>query len=120
MKQKLAIARALFHRPALLFLDEPSAGLDPLAAAALHEELTRLVRAEGVTVFLTTHNMSEAAKLCALVGLVRLRLAGMSFSTSLASSRIVNSRGLPRFTGPTKSRSLDIIRIMPITRSSTY
>jgi len=71
MKQKLAIARALFHRPELLFLDEPSAGLDPLAAAALHEELTRLVRAEGVTVFLTTHNMSEAAKLCTLVGVVR-------------------------------------------------
>ena len=71
MKQKLAIARALFHRPALLFLDEPSAGLDPLAAASLHGELSRLVRAEGVTVFLTTHNMSEAAKLCALVGLVR-------------------------------------------------
>jgi ABC-2 type transport system ATP-binding protein len=71
MKQKLAIARALLHRPSLLFLDEPTAGLDPVAAAALRDDLANLVRREGVTVFLTTHNLSEAEKLCTLVGVIR-------------------------------------------------
>jgi ABC-2 type transport system ATP-binding protein len=71
MKQKLAIARALLHRPELIFLDEPTAGLDPLAAAALRDQLSRLVENEGVTVFLTTHNLAEAERLCALVGVVR-------------------------------------------------
>jgi len=71
MKQKIAIARALFHHPPLIFLDEPTAGLDPLAAAALHADLTRLVANEGVTVFLNTHNLAEAEKLCAQVGVIR-------------------------------------------------
>jgi len=71
MKQKLAIARTLLHRPSLVFLDEPTAGLDPVAAAALHEDLTSLVAREGVTVFLTTHNLAEAEKLCQQVGVIR-------------------------------------------------
>ncbi|HEU0292940.1 MAG TPA: ABC transporter ATP-binding protein [Anaerolineales bacterium] len=71
MKQKIAIARALFHRPPLVFLDEPTAGLDPVAAAALHADLTSLVAHEGVTVFLNTHNLAEAEKLCAQVGVIR-------------------------------------------------
>jgi ABC-2 type transport system ATP-binding protein len=71
MKQKIAIARALFHHPPLVFLDEPTAGLDPVAAAALHADLTSLVATEGVTVFLNTHNLAEAEKLCAQVGVIR-------------------------------------------------
>jgi ABC-2 type transport system ATP-binding protein len=71
MKQKLAIARALLHRPPLIFLDEPTAGLDPIAAAALREDLATLAAREGVTVFLTTHNLAEAEKLCRLVGVIR-------------------------------------------------
>jgi ABC-2 type transport system ATP-binding protein len=71
MKQKIAIARALLHHPRLLFLDEPTAGLDPVAAAALHADLTRLVANEGVTVFLNTHNLAEAEALCAQVGVIR-------------------------------------------------
>jgi len=71
MKQKLAVARALFHRPPLVFLDEPTAGLDPVAAATLHADLTSLVSHEGVTVFLNTHNLAEAEKLCAQVGVIR-------------------------------------------------
>jgi ABC-2 type transport system ATP-binding protein len=71
MKQKIAIARALFHRPPLVFLDEPTAGLDPIAAAALHADLTSLVANEGVTVFLNTHNLAEAQKLCTQVGVIR-------------------------------------------------
>lgn len=71
MKQKLAVARALMHRPELLFLDEPTAGLDPVAAAALRDDLAGLVAREGVTVFLTTHNLAEAEKLCNQVGVIR-------------------------------------------------
>jgi ABC-2 type transport system ATP-binding protein len=71
MKQKLAVARTLIHRPPLIFLDEPTAGFDPQAAAALHNDLASLVEREGVTVFLNTHNMAEAEKLCARVGVIR-------------------------------------------------
>lgn len=71
MKQKLAIARVLLHRPALIFLDEPTAGLDPVAAATLRDDLERLVASEGVTVFLNTHNLPEAERLCQQVGVIR-------------------------------------------------
>jgi len=71
MKQKLAVVRTLLHRPRLVFLDEPTAGLDPIAAAALREDLLRLVAEQGLTVFLTTHNLAEAERLCSLVGVVR-------------------------------------------------
>lgn len=71
MKQKLAVARALFHRPALVFLDEPTAGLDPQSAVVLRDDLSALAVREGVTVFLTTHNMAEAEKLCQQVGVIR-------------------------------------------------
>jgi ABC-2 type transport system ATP-binding protein len=71
MKQKLAVARAVFHRPPLVFLDEPTAGLDPVASAALRDDLAALARTAGVTIFLTTHNLTEAERLCALVGVIR-------------------------------------------------
>lgn len=71
MKQKLAMARALLHRPALLFLDEPTSGLDPAAAARLRDDLESLVAREGVTVFLNTHNLGEAERLCQQIGIIR-------------------------------------------------
>jgi len=71
MKQKLAIARALLHRPELVFLDEPTAGLDPVAAVSLRADIMALAEREGVTVFVTTHNLAEAEKMCARVGVVR-------------------------------------------------
>lgn len=84
MKQKLAVARAIYHRPALLFLDEPTAGLDPVAAAALREDLARLVSGEGITVFLTTHNLPEAEKLCSRVGVIsRGKLAAVGHPDEL-------------------------------------
>jgi ABC-2 type transport system ATP-binding protein len=71
MKQKLALARAMLHRPPLVFLDEPTAGLDVVAAVAVREDLENLAAREGVTVFLTTHNMAEAERLCAQVAVIR-------------------------------------------------
>jgi ABC-2 type transport system ATP-binding protein len=70
MKQKLAVVRTLMHRPELIFLDEPTAGLDPVASAALREDLSTLVAQEGVTIFLTTHNLAEVEKLCNQVGVI--------------------------------------------------
>jgi ABC-2 type transport system ATP-binding protein len=71
MKQKLAVARAMLHRPSLIFLDEPTSGLDPVASATLRDDLSSLVMREGVTVFLTTHNLPEAESICNLVGVIR-------------------------------------------------
>ena len=97
MKQKLAVARAVLHRPPLVFLDEPTAGLDPVASASLRDDLARLAEQEGVTIFLTTHNLSEAEKLCALVGVIR-RGRLLDFGTP---SALRTARGAPvvRITG---------------------
>lgn len=63
MKQRLLLARAILHKPKLLFLDEPTSSLDPGISQEIHKLLKRL-NAEGTTIFLTTHNMEEADKLC--------------------------------------------------------
>jgi len=70
MKQKLAVARTLMHHPELIFLDEPTSGLDPVASATLRDDLETLAEQEGVTIFLTTHNLAEAEKLCTQVGVI--------------------------------------------------
>lgn len=67
MKMRLNLARALLHDPDLLFLDEPTAGLDP-ARARLTRDLIRALKARGKTIFLTTHNMAEADEICDRVG----------------------------------------------------
>src|SRR5271165_7134622 len=69
MAQRLMVARAIFHRPAVLFLDEPTAGLDPQGRLALWEILGELNR-EGQTILLTTHYMEEADALCDRVAIM--------------------------------------------------
>ena len=64
MKQRLALARALLHRPEVLCLDEPTAALDPVATRHVHTLVENLARREGCTVLLCTHNLVEAQKLC--------------------------------------------------------
>jgi len=63
-KQMVIIMRSLIHGPSVVFMDEPSKSLDPLAARRVREYIKRLVREEGLTVMLTTHNMEEAEDLC--------------------------------------------------------
>jgi len=70
MKQKLAIARALLHDPAVVFLDEPTAALDPEAAFVVREAIEGL-RQAGRTIVLATHNLDEADRLCDRVAFVR-------------------------------------------------
>ncbi len=64
MKQRLAIARAFLHEPELIFLDEPTSGLDPIATQEVHDMIRHVSRDEGRTVFLCTHNLVEAQRLC--------------------------------------------------------
>jgi ABC-2 type transport system ATP-binding protein len=71
MQQKLAMARVLLHRPALLFLDEPTFGLDPASAAELRLQLAELAEQEGVTLVITTNNLAEAEQLCTRIAILR-------------------------------------------------
>ena len=71
MRQKLAVARALLHRPRLVLLDEPFTGLDPLAAAELRASITALAREHGTTVLLTTHDLAHVEKACDRVAVLR-------------------------------------------------
>ena len=70
MKRRLDLALALVHRPRILFLDEPTTGLDPQSRSALWQEVNRLAREEGVTVFLTTQYLEEADVLANRVGII--------------------------------------------------
>src|SRR6187431_475294 len=70
MKRRLDLAMALVHRPSILFLDEPSTGLDPASRATLWAEVSRLARQAGVAVLLTTHYLEEADALADRVGIV--------------------------------------------------
>jgi ABC-2 type transport system ATP-binding protein len=70
MKQRLAIARALIHKPPLLFLDEPTSGLDPEAAQQVDDLIATLGRTDGQTVILATHNLLEAQRLCDRVAIM--------------------------------------------------
>ncbi len=73
MKQRLAIIRALFHEPKVVFLDEPTAGLDPEAALEVRELVAKL-KTEGRTIVVCTHNLDEAERLADRVGILRGRL----------------------------------------------
>ncbi|MDP9320220.1 MAG: ABC transporter ATP-binding protein [Chloroflexota bacterium] len=70
MKQKMAIARAAIHEPRIIFLDEPTTGLDPDAARTVREFIAQ-IRGEGRTVFLCTHNLDEADRLCDRIAFFR-------------------------------------------------
>ncbi len=85
MKQKLAIARALLHEPRLLFLDEPTAGLDPEAARLVRDFIAELKK-EGRTIFLCTHNLDEADRLCDRIGVFKTRLLVVDTPSNLRAS----------------------------------
>jgi len=70
MKQRLALARALIHKPPLLFLDEPTSGLDPEAAQQVNDLIANLADQNGQTVVLATHNLTEAQRLCDRVAIM--------------------------------------------------
>jgi ABC-2 type transport system ATP-binding protein len=82
MKQKLAIARALLHEPRVLFLDEPTSGLDPEAAKLVRDFIAEL-RGEGRTIFICTHNLDEADRLCDRIAVFKSRLRVLDSPSNL-------------------------------------
>jgi len=70
MKQKVAIARAMFHKPELIFLDEPTASLSPESAKVVREQIVKLAKKEKRTFFICTHNLFEAERLSSRVGII--------------------------------------------------
>jgi ABC-2 type transport system ATP-binding protein len=70
MRRRVEIARGLVHEPKVFFLDEPTTGLDPVSRVSVWEMLQKLKRERDLTVFLTTHYMDEADKLCDRIGIV--------------------------------------------------
>ncbi len=91
MKQKLAIARALLHEPAVVFLDEPTAALDPEAAYVVREAIESM-RRSGRTIVLATHNLDEADRLCDRVAFVRGGLLRIDSPAGLRGS--LGARGV--------------------------
>ena len=82
MRQKVAIARALLHEPKIVFLDEPTAGLDPEASRVVRDFIKSL-KSEGRTIFLTTHNLPEADELCDLIAVFRTKLVRLDTPENL-------------------------------------
>jgi ABC-2 type transport system ATP-binding protein len=82
MRQRLALARALVHEPKVLFLDEPTAALDPEAAGEVRGMIRNLVE-EGRTIFLSTHNLNEAELLCNRIAVINTRLLALDTAEQL-------------------------------------
>jgi ABC-2 type transport system ATP-binding protein len=82
LRQRVALARALLSDPEVLFLDEPTTGLDPVAAREVHELIDGL-RKRGVTIFLTTHRLEEAERLCDRVAILNTTLRTIGLPNEL-------------------------------------
>jgi ABC-2 type transport system ATP-binding protein len=85
MKQKLALARALIHEPKILFMDEPTANLDPESAKTVRDFILE-VKKQGRTIFLNTHNLDEAQRICDRIGILKTRLLSIGTPEQLRES----------------------------------
>jgi ABC-2 type transport system ATP-binding protein len=85
MKQKLAIARALIHEPEILFLDEPTVNLDPESAKTVRDFILELKK-EKKTIFLNTHNLDEAQRICDKIGILNTKLMAIGTPKELEGS----------------------------------
>jgi ABC-2 type transport system ATP-binding protein len=85
MKQKLAIARALIHDPEVLFMDEPTANLDPESAKTVREFILQL-KSEKKTIFLNTHNLDEAQRICDRIGILNTKMMAVGTPDELEHS----------------------------------
>jgi len=70
MRQRVGLAQAILHRPKVLFLDEPSSGLDPMGMKMLRDLIVRLNHEWGMTIFMNTHLISKIAKTCTSIGVL--------------------------------------------------
>ncbi len=115
MKQKLAIARALLHEPRILFLDEPTAGLDPEASHLVREFIAELKK-EGRTIFLCTHNLDEADRLCDRVGVFKTRLLVVDTPASLRTS--VFGRKVVFHLRAADEKYVNVVKSLPFVREA--
>jgi ABC-2 type transport system ATP-binding protein len=113
MKQKLAIARALLHEPHILFLDEPTANLDPEAAHLVRDFIADLKK-EGRTIFLCTHNLDEADRLCDRIGVFKTRLLVVDTPANLRTS--VFGRKVVFHLRAANEKLAGVVRKLPFTR----
>ncbi len=114
MKRKLGIARAILHRPEVVFLDEPSSGLDPGAQRMVRDLILELSRREEMTVFLNSHHLDEVQRICSTVAI----LAGGRIRAFDSVANLTNASGRPVVTitlaGPGASaRAGDIAAGLP-------
>jgi ABC-2 type transport system ATP-binding protein len=116
MRQKIAIARALLHEPAIVFFDEPTAGLDPEASRMVRDFVKEL-RAEGRTIFLTTHNLPEADELCDLIGVFQVRLLRLDTPANLRADLF--GRGTQVRIAGDAARWVATAQALPFVRSVT-
>ena len=101
MKQKVALARALVHDPVLLFLDEPTANLDPESAKVVRDIILDLKK-EHRTIFLNTHRLDEAQRICDRVGVLRTKLLAVGSPEQLRSG-IAGARTVVRLERATEA-----------------
>ena len=116
MKQKVAIARAALHEPRVVFLDEPTTGLDPDAAKTVREFIVA-IRAEGRTVFLCTHNLDEADRLCDRIAFFRRRVIRLGTPAEFRAELYGRSTEF-RFPSPPRDEDLEHVRAVAGVRSA--
>ena len=114
MKRKLGIARAILHQPEIVFLDEPSSGLDPGAQRMVRDLILELSRREEMTVFLNSHHLDEVQRICSTVAI----LAGGRIRAFDSVANLTNASGRPvvtiTLTGPDeRGRARDIAAELP-------
>jgi ABC-2 type transport system ATP-binding protein len=118
MRRRLEIARGLLHEPSILFLDEPTLGLDPQTRNHLWEYIQNLNRRKGITIILTTHYMDEADRLCDRVAIIdRGRIVAMDTPANL-KSRV--GEDVISISSPDASRIADEIKAPWIVGAEQY
>lgn len=115
MKQRLALARALIHEPEVIFLDEPTAALDPEAAREVRE-LVKNLSSEGRTIFLSTHNLTEAEQLCSRIAVVQTHLLALDTPARLRQ-RLFRRQVVVELDGLSES-VVELVKGLPFVRNA--
>ena len=111
MKQKLAVARALIHEPEVLFMDEPTANLDPEAAKTVRDFILELKK-EKRTIFLNTHNLDEAQRICDRIAILNTKLRGIGTPDELEEA--VKGRKTVIVLEEVNDKILSALKLLPL------
>jgi ABC-2 type transport system ATP-binding protein len=120
MRQRLGIARALVNDPQVVFLDEPTLGLDPIGQLQMVELMQRIVRQHGVTVVLSTHLLAEVEQACDRVLILnRGRVVANGTVAEVVRSAAIPRRGLVKVPPELRDRALDVLAAVAVDAAST-